>query len=89
VHRLHLLSLLLLLLLLQRLKPKDGDHLYGTFEVRAQATCAPGAITAFYTRSSDVYPNELAGEFSEIDWEWLNANPAKEQCSLWLNAFQG
>ncbi|WIA41633.1 hypothetical protein OEZ86_008991 [Tetradesmus obliquus] len=72
-----------------RLIPKDGDHLYGTFEIRAQTTCAPGAVTAFYTRSSDIYPNEAAGDFSEIDWEWLNANPAKEQCSLWLNAQQG
>jgi hypothetical protein len=74
---------------LQRLTPKDGDHLYGTFEVRAQTTCEPGAVTAFYTRSSDLYPNELAGDFSEIDWEWINANPAKEECSLWLNAQQG
>jgi hypothetical protein len=38
-------------------------------------------------RSSDIYPNEKAGNFSEIDVEWLNGNPAREPGSLWFNAF--
>lgn len=38
-------------------------------------------------RSNDVYPNDKAGNFSEIDVEWLNGNPAREPGSLWFNAF--
>jgi hypothetical protein len=38
-------------------------------------------------RSNDIYPNTEAGNFSEIDVEWLNGNPAKEPGSLWFNAF--
>jgi hypothetical protein len=38
-------------------------------------------------RSNDIYPNTEAGNFSDIDVEWLNGNPAKEPGSLWFNAF--
>uniref|UniRef100_A0A383V5Q6 GH16 domain-containing protein n=1 Tax=Tetradesmus obliquus TaxID=3088 RepID=A0A383V5Q6_TETOB len=70
-----------------RLRSKDGDQLYGAWQVQAKVTGAPGAVTAFYLRSNDVYPNDKAGNFSEIDVEWLNGNPAREPGSLWFNAF--
>ncbi|WIA12851.1 hypothetical protein OEZ85_006477 [Tetradesmus obliquus] len=70
-----------------RMSSKDGDQLYGAWQVQARVTGAPGAVTAFYLRSNDVYPNDKAGNFSEIDVEWLNGNPAREPGSLWFNAF--
>jgi hypothetical protein len=33
-----------------RMRTKDGDHLYGAWQVQARVTGAPGAVTAFYLR---------------------------------------
>lgn len=44
-----------------RVTTTDGDHLYGVFQIAAQVSGAEGVVSAFYLRSSDVYPNELAG----------------------------
>jgi hypothetical protein len=33
-----------------RMRIKDGDHLYGAWQVQARVTGAPGAVTAFYLR---------------------------------------
>eukprot|EP00879_Flechtneria_rotunda_P004656 GHRR01004916.1.p1 GENE.GHRR01004916.1~~GHRR01004916.1.p1 ORF type:complete len:373 (+),score=82.48 GHRR01004916.1:886-2004(+) len=67
-----------------RLTTKDGDFLYGQYQVRGRVSGAPGVVAGFYTRSSDLYPNEAAGQFSEIDFEFLNGYPAAP-CSVWTN----
>lgn len=69
-----------------RLESKDGKFLYGMFEVQGKTPTEPGAVATFYTRSSDVYPNEAAGEYSEIDWEFCNAHPCAP-AGLWLNSY--
>jgi hypothetical protein len=52
---------------------------------KTPACHAPGCHMC--RRSNDIYLNNEAGNFSEIDVEWLNGNPAKEPGSLWFNAF--
>jgi len=61
-------------------------HKYGLFQVAGKVDSSSGAVTAFYTRSSDDYNNENHGAFDEIDFEFLNGNPSVPS-GLWLNSF--
>lgn len=49
-----------------RLATADGKHLHGAFQVEALVSDASGAVTAFYTRSSDDYNLANHGVFSEV-----------------------
>lgn len=64
---------------------QDGMFQYGMYQIEAKISGAPGVVSSFYTRSSDVYPNEAVSDFSEIDWEFCNAYPC-EPNSIWLNS---
>lgn len=68
------------------LRWQDGKFLYGVYQIEAKVSPAAGVVSSFYTRSSDVYPNNLLSDFCEIDWEFLNAAPVEPQ-SIWLNSF--
>lgn len=70
-----------------RVVPKDSSMLYGQVQVTAIVNGAPGAVTAFYLRDSDDYNPENKGVFDEIDFEFLNGNPAVPS-SVWLNVFK-
>jgi beta-glucanase (GH16 family) len=54
--------------------------------VTGKTTTASGAVTAFYTRSSDDYNTGNHGDFDEIDFEFLNGDPSVP-AGLWLNSF--
>ena len=70
-----------------RLTTTDGRHLYGVFQVAARVDGSSGAVTAFYTRSSDDYNADNHGAFDEIDFEFVNGNPGVPG-GLWLNSFR-
>ncbi|KAI8476665.1 MAG: concanavalin A-like lectin/glucanase domain-containing protein [Monoraphidium minutum] len=69
-----------------RFTTNDGKHLYGMYQVTGKVDKSSGAVTAFYTRSSDDYNNANWGDFSEIDFEFLNGNPSVPS-GMWLNSF--
>lgn len=61
----------------------QGAHTYGLYQVSALVDGSAGVVSAFYLRS------DLAQEtrdFSEIDYEFLNARPSVPH-GLWLNSF--
>jgi hypothetical protein len=49
-----------------RLVTSDGKHMHGVFQVEGLISDASGAVTAFYTRSSDDYNLANHGVFSEV-----------------------
>lgn len=69
-----------------RFTTNDGMHMYGMYQVTGKIDNSSGAVTAFYTRSSDDYNTANWGDFSEIDFEFLNGNPSVPS-GLWLNSF--
>jgi hypothetical protein len=69
-----------------RVAVADGKKMYGVSQVEAIVSGASGAVSAFYTRSSDDYNLANTGDFCEIDWEWLNGHPGSPN-SLWQNSY--
>lgn len=65
---------------------QDGKFLYGIYQIDGKIADAPGVVSSYYTRSSDVYPNSAVSDFSEIDWEFCNGVQC-EPDTIWLNSY--
>jgi beta-glucanase (GH16 family) len=56
------------------------------YQITAKVSGASGVVTAFYLRN-DLQNETSDGKHDEIDFEFLNGNPAPPQ-SLWLNTYK-